>query len=415
MLLKNAKILDDNGLMQEVDIKIENGLIKTIKPNIENDDYIDLNGKLVVPAFIDVHTHTRNPGQSYKESIKSINDAAIAGGYSTIFAMPNTSPVIDDAQKLKKIKNELNCGAVNFYQYGALSKNLVSEEPGDYVALKEAGAIALSNDGRGVQNTQSIYNMMKKCIEVNLPYVSHSEVDDLLFEGVMHEGSKSKELQLPGILSSVEAIAVAKEIMLATELNCQYHICHMSSKMSVDMLRLHKSYGSRVSGEVTPHHLILSCDDILKDDPNYKMNPPLRSEDDRLALIEGLNDGTIEVIATDHAPHSKEDKGDSFIGSAFGIVGLENSFDLLYTNLVLTGKVELKTIIDCMTKNPAKIFNIPGGEIKEGEVANLTVIDLENGYTIDPKQFKSLGHNTPFSGYHVKSRIDKTIIKGEIQ
>ncbi len=414
LVLKNGKKLDDEGNLVTVDIRIEGETIVEIGTDLAGEEVIDLQGKLITPAFIDVHTHTRNPGQSYKESIESISNAALAGGYSTLMAMPNTNPVIDDAEKLTKIIKELNYGPVKYYQYGALSKNLVGEEAGDYEGLKAAGAVALSNDGRGVQETDSIARMMKKCIENEMMYVSHSEVDDILYGGVMHQGIKSKELGLPGILSSVESIAVAKEIMLATELGCQYHICHMSSQMSVDTLRTHKGYGSKVSGEVSPHHLVLCDEDIPADDPNYKMNPPLRSKQDRAALIAGLNDGTIEVIATDHAPHSTEDKGDSFVGGAFGIVGLETAFDVLYKHLVLTGKVSLKTIVDSMTINPATIFGIEGGKLEVGAVANLTIIDLDAERTIDTSEFKTLGKNTPFDGYQVHSKIDKTIIKGEI-
>lgn len=414
MILKNCAILDASGEQIIVDIKIENEKITEIGSNLTGENPIDIEQKLVTPAFIDVHVHTRNPGQTYKESIASVTEAAIAGGYGTVFAMPNTSPVIDDADKLTSILNKLNTGTVKFHQYGALSKNLVGEQAGDYQALKAAGAIALSNDGRGVQNTSSIYQMMEKCKQVGLTYVSHSEVDDLLNGGVMHQGLKSAELGLPGILSSVEAIAVAKEIMLATELGCKYHICHMSSQMSVDLLRQHKAYGSQVSGEVSPHHLILCDEDIACDDPNFKMNPPLRASSDREALIAGLNDGTIEVIATDHAPHSSEDKGTSFIGSAFGIVGLETAFDLMYSNLVLTGKVSLKTVVDCMTKNPARIFGLESGVLEVGAPADLTVIDLNSPRTIDVNEFKSLGKNTPFDGYPVNSKIEKVIIKGEL-
>ncbi len=414
MLIKNGKILDNNGQLVAADIKIEKGIISEIGTNLSCDEVIDAKGRLVSPAFIDVHTHTRNPGQSYKESIQSISNAALAGGYSTLMAMPNTNPVIDSAEKLSSILQSLNYGPVKYYQYGALSKNLVAEEAGDYKAMKSAGAIALSNDGRGVQNTNSILAMMTKCKEADMMYVSHSEVDDILNNGVMHSGLKSKELGLPGILSSVEAIAVAKEIMLATELGCKYHICHMSSQMSVDLLRIHKQYGSSVSGEVSPHHLVLCEDDIKSDDPNYKMNPPLRSNSDKQALIDGLNDRTIEIIATDHAPHSNEDKGQSFIGSAFGIVGLETAFDVMYEKLVKTGLVSLKTIIDCLTINPARIFNVQGGKLEVGEIANLTLIDLDCRRVINSDEFKTLGRNTPFNGMEVSSKIDKTIIKGEV-
>ncbi len=415
MLLKNCMILDENGNKVNTDIKIVDQKITEIGHNLVGENSIDVKGKLVVPSFIDVHVHTRNPGQSYKETIESISNAAIKGGYSTLFAMPNTTPVIDDDTKLKSILSSLNTSNVKYYQYGALSKNLVDESPTNYKTLKAAGAIALTNDGRGVQQTNSIYKMMVECKKNDMIYVSHSEVDDILHNGVMHLGETSKKLNLPGILSSVEAIAVAKEIMLATELNCKYHICHLSSEMSVDLLRLHKKYGSSVSGEVTPHHLILSDEDIKCDDPNYKMNPPLRSAKDKQALIDGLNDGTIEIIATDHAPHSVEDKGSSFIGSAFGIVGLETAFNLMYQKLVLTGQVSLKKLIDCMTINPARIFGIEGGKLEVGEVANLTIIDLDCTHEIDIEQFETLGKNTPFNGYKVSSKIDLVILKGEIQ
>lgn len=415
MILKNCNILNDEGNQITVDIQIEDQKIVKIGNGLSGEVQLEIGNKLVVPSFIDVHVHTRNPGQSYKETIESVTNAAIAGGYSTLFAMPNTNPVIDNAEKLEESLKLHNVGPVKYYQYGALSKNLVAETPGDYKAMKEAGAVALSNDGRGVQSTNSIHTMMKSCIENDIIYVSHSEVDDILYNGVMHQGIKSKELGLPGILSSVESIAVAKEIMLATELGCKYHICHMSSEMSVDTLEQHKKYGSKVSGEVSPHHLILCDEDIPSDNPNFKMNPPLRSESDKKRLIKALNDGTIEVIATDHAPHSTDDKGTSFVGSAFGIVGLETSFDLLYTKLVKSGKVSLKTIVDCMTINPAKLFNVDGGVIAEGELANLTIIDLDSEHTINPSEFKSLGTNTPFDGYKVASKIDKVILKGEIQ
>lgn len=415
-VIKNGYILDKDGNQVKTDILIDGKVIKEIGIDLVAEEVIDAGGKLLVPSFIDVHVHTRNPGQSYKETVNSISAAARAGGYSTLLAMPNTSPVVDDAEKLSTTLELLNDNESNikYYQYGALSKNLVAESPSDFKVLKEAGAIALTNDGRGVQREASIYEMMNGCIENDMLYVSHSEIDEILYNGVMHEGTKSKELGLPGILGSVESIAVAKEIMLATELGCKYHICHMSSKMSVDTLRIHKSYGSSVSGEVSPHHLILCDADIPSDDPNFKMNPPLRSSTDRKSLIAGLNDGTIEIIATDHAPHSKEDKGNSFVGSAFGIVGLETSFDLLYTKLVKTGKVDLKTIIDGMTINPAKRFGVEGGTLEVGKLANITMIDLDSKHTIDVNEFKSLGTNTPFGGYEVDSRIVATMIEGEL-
>ncbi len=258
--------------------------------------------------------------------------------------------------------------------------------------------------------------MMQEIKKVNSIYVSHSECDNLLFGGVMHEGKQNKKLGLPGILSSVEAVAVAKEIIIANELLCNYHVCHISSKMSVDLVRLFKKYNNDLfSAEVSIHHLILNEEDIKKDDPNFKMNPPLRAKEDQLALIEGLNDGTIEIIATDHAPHSLEDKGSSFINSAFGIVSLETAFDLLYSNLVLTNKVPLKTIVDAMTINPAKRFNIDGGKIEVGALANLTFIDLNYNGIIDVNDSESLGKNSPFDGYRINSRINKTMIKGEFK
>ncbi len=415
-VIKNIKVLNDDGDLVDVNIALKDGVILEIAQNLEADEVIDGHGCLVTPAFIDVHTHTRNPGQSHKETLETLEKAALAGGYQTLMAMPNTTPIVDNVETLKETISMLNkIKSVDIKQYAALSENLVGEKPGDYRALKKAGAIALSNDGRGVQKEENIKSMMIECVKNDMMYVSHSEIDSLLFGGVMHEGIKNKQLNLRGITSSVEAIAVAKEIILASELGCRYHVCHISSKYSVDLVRLHKSYNSQVSCEVSPHHLVLSENDILSDDPNYKMNPPLRSESDRLVLIQGLNDGTIEIIATDHAPHHQDEKGSSFEKSAFGIIGLETCFNVIYQDLVKTNQVKLKTVIDALTINPANKFKLEDISIKEGNYANLTFINLDKPGIINVDEMKSLARNTPFAGKEISSEIYMTMIKGEVK
>ncbi len=414
LVIKNIQMLDDEGNLNQMMIKLDGDRIVEIGQDLVGDTYLDGNNCLVAPAFIDAHTHTRNPGQSHKETVASLHKAAVAGGYGHVFAMPNTSPIIDDEKSLIESINLNNQGPIKVWQYAALSKDLVNETPLDYANLKSHGAIAFSNDGRGVQKEDVIKKMMLKLRDIDSMYVSHSEIDCLLDGGVMHDGVQAKVLGLPGISSSVEAIAVAKEIILAHELGCKYHVCHISSAMSVDLVRLYKSYGASVSCEVSPHHLVLCDEDIKVDNPNYKMNPPLRSRDDRAALIKGLNDKTIEIIATDHAPHATEEKGSSFIGSAFGITGLETAFDLIYQNLVLTEMVSLKTVIDAMTINPARRFNLDAGEIKVGARADLVFIDLNHQGKIDVAKHSSLAKNTPFDGYQVSSKIAKTMIGGEV-
>lgn len=415
MILKGGKILDGENNFIYQDIRIENDLIVEIADEITGSEIFDVKDLLITPGFIDVHVHTRNPGQEYKESVETISNSALAGGYSTILAMPNTSPVIDTPQKVEDAYKLYENSSVQIFQYGALSKNLVECQPADFQQMYRKGAIAFSNDGRGVQNEELILELMKELLTIDGIYVSHSEVDSLVGSGVMHAGRKNKKLKLPGISSSVEAVAVAKEVVIATELNARLHLCHLSSKYSVELLRLFKKYNSKLSGEVTPHHLLLSEDDILEDDSNFKMNPPLRSEQDRQELIKGLNDGTIEVIATDHAPHTADDKGSSFIGGAFGIVGLETSFDLLYTNLVLTNLVSLQRLIDCMTVNPARIFKLDTPQIKVGEIANLTVVNLCAPHQINVDSFAGRCKNSPFDQQNVNSSIKMTIIKGEIR
>ncbi len=414
--LTGGFIINDNNEKEYVDILINDGKIQKIAHNIKDEcEEIKVDDKLITPGFIDVHTHVRVPGGEYKEDINTINKAALNGGYTQICAMPNTNPIIDNEQLIKEMLKQYEKADIKIYQYGALSEKLFYEKPLDYDKLLNAGALCFSNDGKGVQKPKAIYDMMRKIKSLNSIYVSHSEIDDLVMDGVMHEGITNKKLGLKGILSSVESISVAQELSLASEIGCQYHICHMSTKESVDYLKLHKSYNSKVSGEVTPHHLTLNEENIKEDDPNYKMNPPLRSKEDQNRLIKALNEGTIEIIATDHAPHSAEDKGNSFKNSAFGIVGLETAFSVLYTDLVLTNKVKLKTIIDALTKNPANIFNIPGGKLAQGMDADITIIDLEQKNKINTDDFKSKSKNTPYNGKDVQSKIIKTLIKGEIK
>lgn len=418
LLIKNASIINENQQTQVMDIYIEKNMISEVQPIIKKnaDRVIDARGRLVTPGLIDVHVHLREPGYEYKETIKTGAEAAARGGFTTICAMPNVNPepdTVENLERIMKIISEEAC--IKVKQYVPITKGLTSDELTNQKALLEAGAFAFTNDGVGVQTAGTMYKAMQQAALLDSTIVAHTEDDSLLFEGgVMHEGSRNKELNLPGMLQLTESTQIARDVLLAEDTGVHYHVCHVSSKESVRVIRDAKKAGINVTAEVSPHHLLLCEDDIPGDTSQYKMNPPLRGRDDQEALLEGLIEGTIDMIATDHAPHSDAEKSGSMIDSPFGIVGSETAFSLLYTHLVESGKLTLSQLIDSLTTHPARIFSFAEGKLQAGSPADLACFDLDNETEIRKEDFRSKSSNTPFLGWKVKGSTVFTIVDGQL-
>jgi len=416
-ILKNASIISENNEFKTCDIFIEGDKIKKIAPTIELEAnrVVDCKNKLVTPGFIDVHIHLREPGGEHKETIKTGTEAAARGGYTTVCAMPNTNPVPDSEETVNEIFKKIKQDAlIRVLPYASITKNLKGEELTDIPALSNTEIFAFTDDGVGIQTSGQMYEAMKLAAANNRAIVAHCEDNSILYGGVVHEGDVSKRLNLPGILNACESTQIARDSLLAEATKCHYHVCHVSTKESVRVIRDAKKAGIHITAEVSPHHLLLTEDDIKTDDADFKMNPPLRSEQDRDALLEGLLDGTIDFIATDHAPHSEEEKSVGMLKAPFGIVGLETAFPLLYTHLVKTKQISLNQLIEFFTNKPAEVFNLPYGKLEEGAVADITMVDLEREESIDKSTFYSKGKNTPFNGWSVQGIPVLTIASGKI-
>ena len=418
LLIKNGNVIDPATNTDEVlDVLVEDGVIKTVAPSIsdEADQVIDASGLVVAPGLIDMHVHFRDPGQTHKEDIKTGSKAAAKGGFTTVCCMPNTNPVIDSEETVKYIIDKASEEKyTNVLPVGAVTKGMKGEEITDIAALKEAGICAISEDGKSVMDEDVYSKAMAKAAELNVPVLAHCEEINLVKGGVMNADSNAGKLGLKGITNEVEDIIAQRDINLAEKLGTTLHLCHCSTKDSVEMLKVAKAKGVKVSGEVCPHHFTLTTDDIPSNDANFKMNPPLRTAEDRDALIKGLSEDILEVISTDHAPHSEEEKSKGFEGSPFGIVGLETSVGLTVTKLVKPGYITLKQMIEKMSYNPAKILGIDKGTLKEGSVADITIFDADEEYTVDKNDFESKGKNTPFDGYKLFGKVKYTILDGEI-
>lgn len=416
--IKNGKILDQTGNQISAEIWIKDGKIHAIGTSFDTmvfDQTIDAKKGLIAPGFIDVHVHLREPGYTYKETIKTGTKAAARGGFTTICAMPNVDPVPDSSENFRNIQKIIQKDAcVNVLPYASITKSLRSEELVDMESLAQLGAFAFTNDGVGVQTAGVMYQAMKEAKRVNKAIVAHTEDESLLFGGVMHAGKRAEELGLPGILSVTESSQIARDLLLAEATGVHYHVCHVSTKESVRVIREAKQAGIQVSCEVCPHHLLLADHDIPADEGNWKMNPPLRATEDQKALIEGLLDGTIDCLATDHAPHGHDEKCQSFLHAPFGIVGSEYAFSLMYTYFVQKDIFTLKQVIDWMSFKPAQLFQIEGGELAIGQAADLTILDLTTESKIDTKDFLSQATNTPFDQWPITGETYCTLVKGTV-
>ncbi|MEY8370564.1 dihydroorotase [Aerococcaceae bacterium 50-4] len=418
LVITNGKQVTKNNDMVDIHLKIDGQKIVAISDQLDfdiadTDQVIDVAGKLVTPGLTDVHVHFRQPGFEDKETILTGSQAAARGGFTRVAAMPNLNPAPDTPEKLTAIQALIDQDAViEVLQYAPITNGLKSDDLVDMANMRQA--FAFTNDGFGVQTAGTMYLAMKEAARVNKPIVAHTEDESLLFGGVMHEGIKNKELGLPGILNATESSQIARDIHLAEETGVHYHVCHVSTKASVAAIRDGKARGVHVTAEVAPHHLILNEMDIPADDATYKMNPPLRSEEDQSALIEGLLDGTLDMIATDHAPHTLAEKSNGFMGSPFGIVGIETAFAVMYTYFVKTGVMSLAFLLEKMAITPTEVFNLTPATLAVGSPANIAVFDLAQSYIIDPADYLSKSHVTPFNGEEVYGMCALTIFQGEL-
>ncbi len=420
-LIKNGYVIDPASDREGYyDILLEGERIRSIEQELsikdtEHDLLLDASGCYVMPGFIDLHVHLREPGYEYKETIRTGSMAAAAGGFTTICPMPNTKPSTDSPESLAFVCQRAGQEAVvNILPVAAITKEQEGRELTDISSLAAAGAVALSEDGKSVMDTALYKKAMQQAAAVGIPILAHCEDKSLVGRGVINAGKKAAELGLEGISNAVEDIIVARDILLAKETGAQLHLCHCSTKDSVRMLGAAKGEGLPVSGEVCPHHFILTDEDITEDDANYKMNPPLRSKEDVAALKQGLKDGTLEVIATDHAPHSREEKEKSFREAPFGIVGLETAFALTATELLHAGYLTARQLVEKLSTNPARILGIDRGSLKVGGVADIVIANPEQEYLIDQNTFFSKGRNTPFHGRKVKGKIRYTLVSGKL-
>lgn len=416
ILVKNAFVYAGD-CFKKSDVLIQDNKIVSIGASILKngvDFTFNAQNKYLIPGFVDVHVHLRQPGFSYKETIKTGTKSAAKGGYTIICSMPNVSPVPDCVENIKVQTDLIDKDAcIKVYPYSSIT---IGRKGGgelvDFDSLKNIAA-AFSDDGTGVQSEQTMKNAMIECSKINKIISAHCEVNDLLHGGYIHDGEYCRLHHHKGICSESEYEQIERDCRLAEETGCQYHVCHISTKESVDIIRRAKQNGVNVTCETGPHYLTM-CDMDLQEDGRFKMNPPIRSEEDRLALIEGVMDGTIDVIATDHAPHSIEEKSKGLEKSAMGVVGLETAFSVLYTKLVKTGVIPLEKLIYMMSVRPREIFGFDGGKIEEGQVADLALLDLDAEWTVNPDEFETMGRATPFEGWRLLGKNILTICEGEI-
>lgn len=421
-IIDNANILNGHGEQELSRITIENGLIVSIERATQGGtpidgatQVLDAKGKLVTPGFIDMHVHLREPGFEHKETIETGSRSAAKGGFSTIACMPNTKPVTDNPETVSMVKQKGDAaGFVNVLPYAAITKSELGRELTDFAALKAAGAIGFTDDGVGVQNAQMMKDAMKLAASLDMPVIAHCEDNSLVEGAPVAEGEFARKHGLKGIPNESEAIHVGRDILLAEATGVHYHVCHVSTEQSIRLIRQAKEIGIRVTAEVCPHHLLLSEEDIPELDANWKMNPPLRSKRDVEACIAALEDGTIDIVVTDHAPHSAEEKAKGMQLAPFGIVGFETAFPLLYTKFVAEGRWSLDFLVGRMTADPARVFGLSTGKLEPGAQADLTIVDLEQERAVDPETFASKGRNTPFTSWKLKGWPVATIVKGKL-
>ena len=415
-LLLTGGAVFHGGTFRQMDVAVDQGRIVSVSPSLPKEGFsvIECSDCMIVPGFVDVHVHLREPGFSYKETVFSGTSSAAAGGYTAVCAMPNLKPVPDSREHLDAQLDIIRRDArVHVYPYGAITCGEAGQTLADMAAMAPDVA-GFSDDGKGVQSGSMMRRAMELAKQLDKPIVAHCEDEALLQKGWSdHDGAFARAHGLVGNASESEWRQVERDLDLVRQAGCRYHLCHISTKESVALIRQAKAEGLPVSCETGPHYLLL-CDEDLQDHGRFRMNPPIRSAADRDALLEGLLDGTIDCIATDHAPHSAQEKSGGLQGSLNGIVGLECAFSVLYTQLVEPGILPIEKLVETMCLNPRTLFGLPGGVIAEGAPADLTVLDLNRPHVIDSTTFRSLGRATPFDGWAVRAGVAMTICGGEI-
>ncbi|MFO7295122.1 MAG: dihydroorotase [Clostridia bacterium] len=418
LCIKNGTVIDGiSDVPYKADILIDKGKIIHIGENMGNaaDEVIDATDKWVLPGLVDSHCHLREPGFEYKEDIGSGTRSAAAGGFTSVACMANTNPVVDNAAMVNYIKSIARAkGVVKVYPVAAVTKGLEGQELTEMGELKEAGAVALSDDGRPIMNSQLMRLALQYAKGMGMLIISHCEDLSLVGDGVMNDGYMSTVLGLKGITRAAEEVMVARDIILAEVLDAPIHIAHVSTRGSVELIRQAKRRGVKVTCETAPHYFCATDEWVDGYNTNAKVNPPLRTSDDVEAVKQGLKDGTIDIIATDHAPHHRDDKEVEYSLAANGISGFETAFSLAYTHLVETGILSIQELVQKMSKRPAEILNIDAGTIQVGKPADVIVVDLHRTYTVDVSKFYSKGKNSPFNGCTLKGKVIHTIVDGKV-
>ena len=414
LLIKNARVIDPSQYLDKTaDIYIEDGVIKGIGSYETADEVIDAGGLIAAPGLVDMHVHLRDPGQTYKEDIISGCKAAAAGGVTSLLAMPNTNPVADNEETIKYILAKAKDADAKVYVAASITKGLKSKEPVNLEEVKNAGAVALSDDGRPVENIKMLIDAMKKAPKLGLTVTAHCESLPIADGGIMNEGEVSRKLGVKGIPCAAEDCGAQREISFAEAFDVPVHICHVSTKNSVKMIRDAKSRGVKVTCETAPHYFSFTEQELLRRDADFRMNPPLRREDDRKEIIKGLADGTIDAIATDHAPHAPEEKAD-FKKALNGSIGMETSLSAGITNLVRAGALTINELIRKMSTAPAEILGIKAGSLMDGYPADIVLFDMAEDYIADVNELHGKSKNCPFKGRELYGKVKYTILNGKI-
>ncbi len=418
LLIQNGRVIDPSQSMDRVaSILVENGRIAAYDAIPRGDEVVlDASGKIVAPGLIDMHVHLRQPGREEDETIETGTAAALAGGFTTVACMPNTDPPIDSQSAVEFVLHQAaRANHCHVVVVGCVSRNREGKELAEIGQLVAAGAVAFSDDGAPVFDPELMRRAFEYCRMFDKPVLSHAEIRELTQRGVMHEGLVSLVLGLPGLPTAAEDVMVSRDIALAEATGGRLHVMHVSTAGSVEILRRAKRRGVRVTAEATPHHFTLTDECLRSFNSNFKMNPPLRSRDHVEAIIAGLADGTIDVIATDHAPHAEEKKMQELDRAPFGVVGLETALGLVITKLIEPGRLDWNTALAAMTINPARILGIPKGTLAIGAEADITIIDPDRIWRVDPSKFRSKSRNTPFAGMELKGRAWAVIVGGEVR